>query len=62
MTDNEINIYLNEVKNQLKIEGILMNNLTNYNNVFNSLLKQREEIFLLFKQLGHDTGDDEILI
>jgi hypothetical protein len=59
MTNSEIKRFLDEVKNQLKVEGISTKNISYYNAVYRDLLNDREEIFLLFKEIGSDGFVDD---
>lgn len=50
MTENEINLYLNEVRKQLKEEEIPTKNINMYNNMFRIFIKDREDIYQMFKR------------
>jgi hypothetical protein len=54
MTDNEVDIYLNEVSNQLKVEGIPTKNINHYNRIFRYLIEQRERLYQSFKIIDND--------
>jgi hypothetical protein len=58
MTDAEVSVFLSEVRNQLKIEGITVQNIDYYNKIYNALLKDREEVYQVIKRCGHDGNFD----
>jgi hypothetical protein len=56
MTDGEIKIFLDEIKSQLKTEGVSKKNPNHYNGIFNSLIQEREEIYQSFKMFENEPG------
>lgn len=58
MTSAEIQVFLNEVRGQLKKEGITTKNIVYYNNVYNSLIQDREEVYQVIKKAGDDGNFD----
>ena len=50
MTEKEVEEYLNELKKQLKQEGIPTKNINIYNNIFNSFIEEREDLYQVFKK------------
>ena len=50
MSKKEVGVYLNEVRKQLKEEQIPSNNIGTYNKVFKEFLKEREELYQIFKK------------
>jgi beta-glucosidase/6-phospho-beta-glucosidase/beta-galactosidase len=49
MSENEVNIFLNEIRNILKQENIKSININYYNKVVKSLIEEREYLYQLFK-------------
>jgi len=54
MTPLEIKKYLNEVKDQIKLEGISIRNINYYNKIYNALIMEREGIYQRIKEIGDD--------
>ena len=44
MTNNEIQIFLKEIKNMLKIEGIGTKNINQYNKIFKYFILEHKEV------------------
>ncbi len=52
MSSDEIQTFLSEIRNQLTIEGICTKNINRYNAYHLTLIKDRENLYQLFKEIG----------
>ena len=59
MSENEIKVFLNEIREMLRIEEISTKNINRYNKVFNCVVEERESIYQEFKLIGVDNYDEK---